>query len=82
MTKKTQNPDKTNPNPQGESTKNTLEQNIRELEIISKKIEGEISINEIVSTYKTASEIIQKCKAEIQSIENEIIEINAQANLK
>lgn len=56
---------------------NTLEQNIRELEKIAKKIDGEISINEIVSTYKTANQIIKQCKAEIKSIENEIIEINA-----
>ena len=56
---------------------NTLEQNIRELEKIAKKIDGEISINEIVSIYKTAKQIIKQCKAEIKSIENEIIEINA-----
>ena len=58
----------------------TLEQNITQLEQIAKKIENEISINEIVWVYKTANEIIQKCKNDINEIENSIIEINTQNN--
>jgi exodeoxyribonuclease VII small subunit len=56
----------------------SLEQNIAQLEQIAKQIEGEISINEIVSVYKTANQIIQKCKNDINAIENSIIEINSQ----
>ena len=56
----------------------TLEQNIAQLEQIAKKIAGEISINEIVSVYKTAHQIIQQCKNDISAIENSIIEINSQ----
>ena len=56
----------------------TLEQNIAQLEQIAKQIESEISINEIVSVYKTANQIIQQCKKEINAIENSIIEINTQ----
>lgn len=56
----------------------TLEQNIAQLEQIAKQIENEISINEIVSVYKTANQIIQQCKKDINAIENSIIEINSQ----
>jgi len=56
----------------------TLEQNVAQLEQIAKQIESEISINEIVSVYKTANKIIQQCKKEINEIENSIIEINSQ----
>jgi|GEM_PF-6961898 len=56
----------------------TLEQNIAQLEQIAKQIESEISINEIVSVYKTANQIIQQCKKDINAIENSIIEINSQ----
>ena len=71
---------KTIKNTETSPTTPTLEQNITQLEQIAKKIENEISINEIVLVYKTANEIIQKCKNDINEIENSIIEINTQNN--
>ncbi len=72
MAKKTEKPT------ESPSESASLEQNIAQLEQIAKKIAGEISINEIVSVYKTAHQIIQQCKNDISAIENSIIEINSQ----
>ena len=69
---------KTTKNAETSLDETSLEQNIAQLEQIAKQIEGEISINEIVSVYKTANQIIQKCKNDINAIENSIIEINSQ----
>lgn len=58
--------------------KNSLEDNIKHLELIAKNIErGDLSINDVVEKYKEATKIIKECKNEIEKIENTIIEIDA-----
>ncbi len=58
-------------------TEQTFEEKIAYLETIAKGLECEnISINDIITTYKDASKVIQICKQEIEEIEQSIIEIS------
>jgi len=57
--------------------KMTLEESIQYLEKVANELEqGDLSINNVIKTYKEARQIVNACKKEINAIETSIIEIN------
>jgi exodeoxyribonuclease VII small subunit len=52
----------------------TLEENLKEIEVIVEKIEnGDISLEESIKLYKEGVKILEQCNTKIDTIEKELL---------